>query len=88
MGSSGSGAVNPAQTLPGAGGLSEYNWAMIVRRLRLSMREGEIIRCIGARYDSNYRISADDLDFLAARVRDLLDHTDTICTAALEQLTP
>lgn len=50
MGSSGSGAVNQVQilpgALPGAGGLSDGDWVVIVRRLRLSLREGEVIRCL------------------------------------------
>lgn len=36
--------VLPGAGVPGAGGLSDGDWAMIVRRLKLSTRESEIIR--------------------------------------------
>lgn len=40
---------------------------------------------IGARYDAAYRVSAADLEFLAACVKNLLDRTREICTEALKQ---
>ncbi len=40
---------------------------------------------IGARYDAKYAITGDDLDELARRVKALLEHTETVCRAQLEQ---
>ena len=41
---------------------------------------------IGARYDREYSLTADDLNILAPCVRPLLDHTETICTGHLRWL--
>ncbi len=39
---------------------------------------------IGARYDPDYRISKEDLEYLSARVKHLLDLTEKICKAKIE----
>ena len=42
---------------------------------------------IGARYDPDYRISKEDLEYLSARVKYLLDLTEKICKAKIESIT-
>ena len=42
---------------------------------------------IGARYDPDYRISKEDLEYLSARVKLLLDLTERICKAKIESFT-
>ena len=42
---------------------------------------------IGARYDPDYRISKEDLEYLSARVKLLLDLTEKICKAKIESIT-
>ncbi len=41
---------------------------------------------IGARYDPDYRITRDDLEYLSKRVKLLLDLTEKICEAKIESL--
>ena len=41
---------------------------------------------IGARYDARYAITEQDLDELARRVKALLEHTESACTAELHRL--
>jgi len=41
---------------------------------------------IGARYDPNYRIDKDELEFLAPRVKRLLDRTEEICKEKIDRL--
>ena len=43
---------------------------------------------IGARYDPKYTITAEELDYLSACVRTLLDRTQSLCTAELERIKP
>ncbi len=43
---------------------------------------------IGARYDRNYSITAEELDYLSTCVRHLLDHTKELCTEELERIKP
>ncbi len=42
---------------------------------------------IGARYDPDYRISKEDLEYLSARVKHLLDLTEKICKTKIESIT-
>jgi HEPN domain-containing protein len=42
---------------------------------------------IGARFDPDYRISKEDLEYLSARVKYLLDRTQKICKAKIEGMT-
>ncbi len=41
---------------------------------------------IGARYDPKYTITAEELDYLSACVRTLLDRTESLCTAELDRI--
>lgn len=43
---------------------------------------------IGARYDPNYTITAEELDMLARCVRTALDRPHTLCTAELAPVKP